>query len=158
MATAGSDCCRTTEAPAPNPSKEADACPRCHTRGKPVDNVTLKSLLTPAAMRRLEPHAAHRFCRTPECPVVYFAVSAVFTETDVTVPVFQKARGGSTPVCYCFGYTADSIIGAVNHDGKSAVVAQITEYVDAGACACELRNPQGSCCLGNVAQVFRESA
>lgn len=52
----------------------------------------------------------------------------------------------------------DGIAAGVDHGGKSTAVAKITEYVEAGKCACELRNPQGSCCLGNVAQAFRQSA
>lgn len=35
-------------------------------------------------------------------------------------------------------------------NGRSAVVADISAGIKAGPCACDLRNPQGSCCLGNV--------
>ena len=31
-----------------------------------------------------------------------------------------------------------------------AIVDDINTGINAGQCACDLRNPQGSCCLGNV--------
>lgn len=97
-----SDCCKPL-AETPSQLNGNEVCPRCGARGKPVDVVTLKSLLIPAAMRRLNVSATHRFCRTADCSVVYFVEKTVFTKSDLTVPVFQKESGGATPVCYCFG-------------------------------------------------------
>jgi hypothetical protein len=37
----------------------------------------------------------------------------------------------------------------------STVVADVTTGIKAGQCACEIRNPQGSCCLGNVRKVVK---
>jgi hypothetical protein len=34
--------------------------------------------------------------------------------------------------------------------GKCTIPQRITAEVKAGNCACEIRNPQRSCCLGNV--------
>lgn len=34
--------------------------------------------------------------------------------------------------------------------GKTTVIERIAAEMKAGFCACEIRNPQGSCCLGNV--------
>jgi hypothetical protein len=39
--------------------------------------------------------------------------------------------------------------------GKSTVVERIASEMKAGLCACEIRNPQGSCCLGNVKAVVK---
>ena len=39
--------------------------------------------------------------------------------------------------------------------GRSTASERITALVKADRCACELRNPQGSCCLGNVASATR---
>ena len=39
--------------------------------------------------------------------------------------------------------------------GRTAATQQIADQVKAGRCASELRNPQGSCCLGSVAAAAR---
>ncbi|HEY6324505.1 MAG TPA: hypothetical protein VJA16_23410 [Thermoanaerobaculia bacterium] len=36
------------------------------------------------------------------------------------------------------------------------MLAAIRERVQAGDCACEVRNPTGRCCLGEVQRVVRE--
>ena len=33
---------------------------------------------------------------------------------------------------------------------RKAIIDDISTGINAGQCACDLRNPQGSCCLGNV--------
>ena len=33
---------------------------------------------------------------------------------------------------------------------RAALIDDIDAGIQAGQCACDLRNPQGSCCLGNV--------
>ena len=38
----------------------------------------------------------------------------------------------------------------IRDTGKCTILQHITAEVKAGNCACEIRNPQGSCCLGNV--------
>jgi hypothetical protein len=52
-------------------------------------------------------------------------------------------------VCYCFQYTAASVRLA-QAEGQHSIVDDISAGIQAGQCACDLRNPQGSCCLGNV--------
>lgn len=129
-------------------------CPDCGSPGKSVREETLKSLLTTAAMRRRNAGAA-LFCPNPACVVVYFGTAGRFERGDIAVPVFQKDANGNTPVCYCFGHTRDSILQELKKDG-SGPSASISQKVKDGLCACELRNPQGSCCLGNVARVIKE--
>ena len=46
----------------------------------------------------------------------------------------------------------------IDAKGKSEAVQQITELVKAEKCFCEVTNPQGSCCLGNVSKVVKASA
>src|SRR5437879_5145888 len=99
-----SDCCKT-----PLSQQPSNVCPRCGRAGEPVDIVTLKGLLTPDALTRLDRGAAYRFCRTATCPVVYFAGEHVFEKSDVMVRVFQKETSDPLPVCYCFAITRDII-------------------------------------------------
>jgi hypothetical protein len=48
-----------------------------------------------------------------------------------------------------------SIRAELVRTGSSTVVASITAGILAGQCACEIRNPQGNCCLGNVREVVQ---
>ncbi len=52
-------------------------------------------------------------------------------------------------VCYCFRHTVSELRDA-SAAAASRLMRDITDGIQAGQCACELRNPQGTCCLGNV--------
>lgn len=97
-----------------------------------------------------------RFCATAECPVVYFDNTAgvIFEEALLTVPVHAKHRDNQdVPVCYCFGHTPRSIRESQVRDGAASVSKAITGEVRAGHCACEVKNPEGVCCLGDVVRI-----
>jgi hypothetical protein len=115
-----------------------------------VDLLTVKALLTENALRRLYP-GEYRFCPDAGCAVVYFTADGrQFTTADVRVPVWQKLPFGERPVCYCFGESEASIRSEVESAGESKAVERVREHIAAGRCACEVRNPRGACCLGDV--------
>lgn len=133
-------------------------CPRCGSRGKAVHAVTVESMLVGDAKSRFDRHSKHFFCRQADCPVVYFADQRVFMKQEIRLPVFQKEPGNrSVPVCYCFGFTSADIQREIEATGKSTVGEEITRRIKAGECECETKNPQGSCCLGNVRAVVKET-
>ena len=131
-----------------------ERCPRCQRVGHPVERITLKALLRPSGLIRLSADH-HSFCPTPDCPVVYFACHETFERQDLTVPVFQKEDPGARLVCYCLSITEADIRREILETGRSTASDQIRTLVKAGRCACEVRNPQGSCCLGNVGEVTK---
>lgn len=118
-----------------------------------MQRITLKALLRSAALERLA-ETEYRFCATPACPIVYFGAGGVFDSEDVQVPVFQKSLEGERTVCYCLGINVGLIEREIEALGRSASVDRIRELVKADRCACEIRNPEGSCCLGNVGVVL----
>lgn len=142
-----SSCC----CPDPHPTSDPLVrCPASGSAGKAVDRVTVKALLTEAALQRM-PQGDLRFCPDAGCDVVYFdADGARFSTTDVRVAVWQKLPFGARQVCYCFGESEASIRAEIELEGTSAAVARIREHIAAGRCACEVRNPKGACCLGDV--------
>ena len=111
---------------------------------------TVKSQLLPEAMRRLDVSASFAFCSTPDCMTVYFSSTIAFERRDLTQPVLQKDPAGSVPICYCFGLTRSQLALEIQEAGSSAALNRISKWVKQGLCACEIRNPQGKCCLGNV--------
>ena len=115
-----------------------------------LDRHTVKALLKESALRRLLP-GEYRFCPDAGCDVVYFSADGSgFTTADVRVPVWQKLPSGSRPICYCFGESEASIRSEFVLTGVSKAVERIREHISAGRCACEIRNPRGACCLGDV--------
>lgn len=146
---AGAATCNNT------PNNEA-RCPTNQQIGKVVDSITLKSLLA-LPLDVLRP-TEYRFCRTPDCPTVYYSAdgSQVFQEKDLREKVYQKHQQDvASFICYCFQHTVGSIRAEIKQTGTSTVAEQINSGIHAGLCACDIRNPQGSCCLGNVRQVIR---
>lgn len=119
--------------------------------------ITLKSLLKPSALEHLNPEAIHFYCSDATCSVVYFDGEAVFGTDVLKVPVFHKDDGADVPVCYCFHWTRTRIADEVRATGASTAAEQITEHIRAGRCGCEVNNPQGSCCLGNVRSVVKKT-
>lgn len=130
-------------------------CSRCGVRGNDLGEITLKALLRPAALERRS-EERHKFCATPACPVVYYGTEETFTRDDITVPVFQKETIAGRTVCYCFAVSRSDVDDEVAATDRSTASVRIKALVQADRCACELRNPQGSCCLGNIAALERE--
>ena len=134
-------------------------CPVCGAHGTPIDVLTIKALLACALdVLRDTPYA---FCQQQLCPVVYFSSDGThhFAEADLRVRVHQKAPGADDVfVCYCFRHTPGTLRAAHRATGTSTVVDQIMRNIQAARCACEIRNPQGRCCLGNVRAVINAIA
>ncbi|PYQ47790.1 MAG: hypothetical protein DMF78_22800 [Acidobacteria bacterium] len=144
-----SDCCEV-ETTGAGPTHCAD----CGQPGRAVHPITVKALLRPEALARLS-GSAHRFCPTSSCPVVYFGEGEAFDRQEIAVPVLQKEAPGDRTVCYCFAISEGDLRREIAETGRSMAAQRITEHVKACRCACEVRNPQGSCCLGNVAAVVK---
>jgi hypothetical protein len=148
-------CCPVPADTQPNTS----VCPASGTAGAPVDLMTVKALLTTDALSRLRV-IDHRFCSEPSCDVVYFDASGgCYRRGDIRVPVWQKEPFGARLVCYCFGETEATIRQEIETTGSSRAVDRVREHIAAKRCACEVRNPRGACCLGDlIAAVKRVDA
>jgi hypothetical protein len=153
-------CCLTdadnvsSDAHQPIPS---GACPTNGQIGKIIDSLTLKALLARPLTEIRDIN--YRFCPAPDCPTVYYSADGVqlFAEPDLREYVYQKhAAEDAVPVCYCFQHTVGSIRAEIERTGSSTVVAQISAGIQAGQCACDIRNPQGTCCLGNVRTLVQQ--
>jgi hypothetical protein len=125
-------------------------CPLSGSTGVAVDRQTVKALLTERALARIE-RSDYRFCADARCDIVYFSgTGSHFGTADLRVPVWQKLPPGGGLVCYCFGESEASIAAEIELTGRSSAVQRIRDHIAAGRCACEVRNPRGTCCLGDV--------
>lgn len=148
----GSSCCSPQ-----NPPPEKPACPLTGANGKPVAAETIVALVQNEVLVRMPSPEGFYFCPDPSCDGVYFNMEGKIIHTvDMRVAVHQKSSDPDVHVCYCFNYTPCKIFEEIKRTGKSAAVAEITRRVQVGECACEIKNPQGTCCLGNVGKVVKE--
>jgi len=135
--------------------REVNACPECGKTGKPVQGQTVKALLS-VSLRQVQA-VKYLFCQTQACPVVYFSVDGkhAFRIQQVRERVYQKEpEAEDVFICYCFRHTVGDL-RAASSKVRIVIVDDIDTGINAGQCACDLRNPQGSCCLGNVRNVLK---
>ncbi len=149
------ECCSVK---APDIPAAVMSCPECGNRSKQVDILTVKSLVwhLPFGMAP----AQYYFCEAPACDVVYFPSnpqSPTFHRGNLLVRVGVKEKHDPISVCYCFGVTRQDIAEEVERTGKSTIGERIKAEVKAGNCACEVKNPSGKCCLGNVTRAIQEA-
>jgi hypothetical protein len=125
-------------------------CTVCGEKGKPVQGQTVKALLS-VTLRQVQ-NVEYLFCHTPTCPVIYFTSDGKqsFTVEQVRERVYQKEPDADDVfVCYCFRHSVGEI-RAASPETRISILDDINTGIQADQCACDLRNPQGSCCLGNV--------
>lgn len=96
------------------------------------------------------------FCAGSNCPIVYFTAGGdVIDKSAVRVRVGLKEKDAPRPVCYCFGHTVESMREEWDRTGRSTAMASITAKVKEGECRCEILNPEGICCLGQVNRIVK---
>ena len=150
-----SDCCSVNVKAGTAP--EVMACPVNGARSKQVDVLTVKSLIRriPLGMSNDQ----YYFCEARDCDVVYFPFdpqAPTFRRQDLVVRVGAKETADPIPICYCFGFTRKDIEDEIAASGRSTVAERISAEVKQGNCACEVKNPSGKCCLGDVTRIVRD--
>lgn len=147
------DCCK--------PSLQGiGSCPQCGRQGKTVRPLTV-SVFAKDPEIFLHPDrlklGGYLMCETRSCDVVYYHESGgtVFKKDQVRARVWQKEDDPAVPACYCFNNSVKSIREEIQQKGTSDVLARINAEVRAGNCRCEVTNPQGACCLGNVTKAVK---
>ncbi len=148
-----SGCC-TDRCETPAAAPEFRDCPLCGRKGKAVSMLTVKSLVKDHT--RVAP-GAYLFCRTPDCDAVYFSPEAVFRKADLKVRVGVKETEGPVPLCYCFDYTRAHVRRDIEERGATDILERIKAEVKASYCACEVKNPSGDCCLGDITRAVQEA-
>jgi hypothetical protein len=136
---------------------EVMACPVNGARSKQVDILTVKNIVRhiPLGMSNDQ----YYFCEARDCDVVYFPFdpqAPTFRRQDLVVRVGAKETADPIPICYCFGFTRKDIEDEIAASGRSTVAERISAEVKQGNCACEVKNPSGKCCLGDVTRIVRD--
>lgn len=137
-------------------SPAVGGCPACGAVGRRVGEETLQAILAPAQAAPLLA-AARRFCRTPSCGVVYYGEDGrTVNKPDVPIRVGVKETQDPIPICYCFGFSRADVRAELAAGGRCTIPDRIGALIQAGRCACAIKNPAGNCCLGEVNRVVEE--
>jgi hypothetical protein len=151
-----SNCCAVNEKSRSAPA--VMACPVNGARSKQVDMLTVRSLVRHLPLQM--PETQYYFCQAPDCDVVYFPSDSrapSFLRRHLIVRVAAKEVADPLTVCYCFGFTRQDICDEIRDTGQSTIAKRIGSEVEAGRCACEVKNPSGKCCLGDVTRTVRNN-
>jgi len=140
-------CCSVDSTP-----KTSHDCPVSGSPGKPVKWLAVAALVA----GRVPPKQEFWLCRDPDCEVVYFSsCGEPITVRDVSViPGFKTSADDL--VCYCFQHRRGEIAAQLQATGETSIPEAIKQEIQAGNCACEVRNPSGKCCMGEVQATVAE--
>ena len=147
--TEGDNCCT------PQP-KGKEPCPLCEEKAKGVLAKTVAHLLTAQAKLRLSCLEGFYYCKTSNCEVVYFREGEILTQKDLAVTVGLKDGASPATVCYCFAWTKEKIRDELKEHGETNALNDIKAKMEDPGCSCEILNPSGGCCLGDVGKVIKE--
>jgi len=152
-----SDCCSVNAMSGAAPA--VMTCPMNGARSKQVETLTVRSLVRKLPLGM--PNTQYYFCEARECDVVYFPLDVqapTFRREDLLVRVGVKEDRDPIPICYCFGVMRKDIQDEIAQAGRARIADLIRAEVKSGNCACEVKNPSGKCCLGDIARAaFTES-
>lgn len=133
-------------------------CPKCGGPGSTVKTITLKRMVIPEFLE-LASKPGFSFCARPDCEVVYFRPTGeTLSKQDVQIRIGLKETEEPVRLCYCFGFTRAMVEEEIRATGRCTIPRRIAAEMERGNCACEWWNPQGTCCLGNVADAVRTAS
>ena len=146
------NCCQ------PSIPERKGLCPVCRQKGKKISQITLEHLIEPSLIPEIGSQQSF-FCENSLCEVVYFSSpeERIFSKAHLRVRVGIKEMRDPIPVCYCFGYERKTIWDEIARTGKSEIPDKIRTEIQAGNCTCEIKNPSGDCCLGDVILAVKKS-
>lgn len=81
----------------------------------------------------------------------------LITKDQLTVRVGIKEKNDPVPLCYCFNFDRQMVREDIRTKGSTEIPGIITSRVKAGECRCEVTNPSGTCCLGNVLRAVKQA-
>lgn len=98
-------------------------------------------------------------CAEPRCPVGYHGDDgAIVPVVDLVVrPGYKDASDPLALLCYCFLHTRGDVQREAEGNGVDDILSAVRAAVAIGNCACEVRNPRGVCCIGDIKRAVRNA-
>ncbi len=158
-----SPCCDGTLEATPQPAAGDSTprpCPECDALGRATPLATITSMrrsMRPIPADRVrEAEAPWRACLSSACPVAYYGASATISVTEVSATVHHKARSPDPLICFCFEYRISALERSMHGTHSvNPIVLEIQSRCREGLGQCQIKNPEGRCCLRNIAQVLK---
>ena len=137
-----SNCCSTKKA-------GKSSCPECEQIQKSVTIETLLHNIVSPLNQTID-EQNYFFCSNSACKTVYFGENGKqFRVESIRGEVGQKQTSNSRIICYCFDVTAQQVLNEIENTGESSSKKFVISQTKAKLCACDIRNPSGTCCLAN---------
>ncbi len=135
-----------------------NACAECGEIGRTVARQTVVHHVKSEKLSSVGDEE-YKFCSSENCAVVYYAASGqTFRIDDLRESVTSKTTGDARPLCYCFGFTEGFARQEIARTGESSVSRQVSRFIKEKLCSCEIRNPSGVCCLGEINKTLKRLA
>lgn len=87
--------------------------------------------------------------------MVYFNITGIALLLDDVRQLPTVKTSANPQLCYCFGFDTEMARAEIRATGGCTVPGRIVAEMKADRCACEIRNPQGACCLANVTSAVK---
>ena len=148
-------CCLITEKTDAPPQTD---CPESGTESEKIQRRTIEHMVRPELVDKIL-DSQYYYCADADCAIVYFSSDGIskFTTEDIRVAVFAKDPGKDVNVCYCFDWTRGRIEEEIRETGVSTAARDVAEKMRAKFCECDIKNPKGTCCIGNISAYVREA-
>lgn len=149
-------CCENPVEKEPVKSVVLEICLHCGKEASKVEQITVKHIIKGEHLNKIK-DTQYYFCEAPNCEVVYFSndTGQYFTKRDVRVRVGLKESENPIQICYCFDLTEQMVRDELLAKGDTTIPHVITTEIRSGNCACEVKNPSGRCCLGEVNKIVK---
>jgi hypothetical protein len=142
-----SSCCSSST------KSSAQACPQCAVEGRSIPfSSVLHQVKFPDVMSVAKDD--YFFCSDESCSVGYFS------QSGATIPKLQLRAfedPSHTRLCYCYDISKAQYSQALKDNTAQQITDFVKQQTKAGACACEIRNPSGQCCLANFKRLEKMS-
>jgi len=131
-------------------------CPGCGQIGRSVSARTVHAVLLAEVATRIVA-VKPRFCRSAGCDVLYYCADGrTVGSREAHVHVGIKHADDASLLCYCLGITRGDIARDIATTGTTAAPERILATIRSSTCDCEVKNPSGTFCLGDVRKVVDE--
>ena len=93
------------------------------------------------------------YCGDVDCDIGYFTEAGT-TVNKKDLRAYDQIEAGW--LCYCFGISRSAYKAELMAGGAELIKSFVIEQTRQGACACEIRNPSGRCCLADFKRLEKQ--
>lgn len=128
--------------------KQEGHCPKCASKGAKIAHKTL--LLHVDDISYIHEEFDYFICKNSACDVVYFNIINEFLTSQLNKSVgYKQSSSKDALICYCYNIKKEQL--------NEHTLAYIETKMEECPCACEQRNPYGSCCLKEIKKLQKNS-